>query len=142
MGTGHSTPNIYFTEVDNSLITPTPGANAGAIVGKANQGPVNQRILSNSLTKFHNYFGQPEEETDYAHFAASRYLQYSEQLYMVRATFGDEAYGQIQYPYTDSCDKRYSENERELKYVDSDKEGDIAIIKQSSYLSRIFKFYI
>lgn len=135
MGTGHSTPNIYFKEVDNSFVTPTPGANAGAIVGKANQGPVNQRILSNSLEKFHTYFGKPEEETDYAHFGASRYLQFSEQLWMVRATFGDEAYSQIQYPYTDSCDKRYSEKERELKYVDNNKDGEISIIKESSYLS-------
>lgn len=136
MATGHSTPGIYFKEVDNSLVTPTPGANTGAIVGKANQGPVNQRILSDSLDTFHKYFGTPTESTDYAHFAASRYLQYSKQLYMVRATFGDEAYGQLQYPFTNSCDKRSAESEEELKYVDNDKDGDISIIKDAtSYLS-------
>lgn len=136
MSTGHSTPGIYFNEVDNSLVTPTPGANTGAIVGKANQGPVNQRILSNSITKFYKYFGIPTEATDYAHFAASRYLQYSEQLYMIRATFGDEAYGQLQYPFTNSCDKRYAESEEELKYVDNNKDCAISIIKDAtSYLS-------
>ena len=71
----------------------------------ANQGYVNQRILSTSRKKFHEQFGDQETSEHYGHFAADQFLANSPQLYAVRATMGDEAYGFIQFPYDDAAAK-------------------------------------
>lgn len=119
----YSVPSIKFTEIDNSVRTSaTPGLGIGAIVFKSNKGPVNQRILTSSYDEFKNIYGEPEDLTDYGHFAAERYLGVSNQLWTVRATMGDESYAQIQYPYSDTEAKfTYQSNDvASFKYVDNE----------------------
>ena len=119
----YSVPSIRFTEIDNSVRTSaTPGLGIGAIVFKSNKGPVNQRILTSSYDEFKSIYGEPEDLTDYGHFAAERYLGVSNQLWTIRATMGDEAYAQIQYPYSDAEAKyRYqSQDAASFKYVDNE----------------------
>ena len=119
----YSVPQIKFTEIDNSVRTSaTPGLGIGAIVFKSNKGPVNQRILTSSYDEFKSIYGEPEDLTDYGHFAAERYLGVSNQLWTVRATMGDEAYAQIQYPYSDTEAKfTYQSNDvASFKYVDNE----------------------
>ena len=119
----YSVPQIKFTEIDNSVRTSTlPGLGIGAIVFKSNKGPVNQRILTSSYDEFKTIYGEPEDLTDFGHFAAERYLAVSNQLWTVRATMGDEAYAQIQYPYSDAEAKyRYqSDDVASFKYVDNE----------------------
>jgi hypothetical protein len=119
----YSVPQIKFTEIDNSVRTSaTPGLGIGAIVFKSNKGPVNQRILTSSYDEFKNIYGEPEDLTDFGHFAAERYLSVSNQLWTVRATMGDEAYAQIQYPYSDTEAKftYQSKDVASFKYVDNE----------------------
>ena len=119
----YSVPQIKFTEIDNSVRTSaTPGLGIGAIVFKSNKGPVNQRILTSSYDEFKNIYGEPEDLTDYGHFAAERYLGVSNQLWTVRATMSDESYAQIQYPYSDTEAKfTYQSNDvASFKYVDNE----------------------
>lgn len=123
-----SYPGIGFSEIDNSIQPNyTVADGVGAIVLNANRGYVNQRVLNTSITKFHENFGEPETENDYGHFAAELYLQASPQLYAVRATQGDEAYGFIQYPYDDAAAKdcKIDTTIQQFEYVD--KEGNTQI---------------
>lgn len=87
-------------------------------------------MLSTSITKFHENFGDPESETDYGHFAADLYLQASPQLYAVRATQGDEAYGFIQYPYEDAAAKdcKIDSLVQSFEYVDKDRNTQIKLL--------------
>lgn len=99
----YSVPGIRFTEIDNTIRTESqPGVGIGAIVMKSNKGPVNQRIVTSNYSEFTEIFGEPENITDYGHFAAENYFQNSTQLFAVRATMGDEQYSQIQFSYPDA----------------------------------------
>lgn len=112
-----------MTEIDNSVKTSAlPGLGIGAIVFKANKGPVNQRILTSSYDEFKTLYGEPEELTDFGHFAAERYLGVSNQLWTIRATMGDESYAQIQYPYSDTEAKyTYQSNDvASFRYIDNE----------------------
>lgn len=127
----YSVPGIRFTEIDNSVRTNAePGLGIGAIVMKSNKGPVNQRIMTSSYDEFTRIFGQPEELTDYGHFAAENYLAYSNQLFAIRATMGDEQYAQIQYPYSDAeKDFRYkSKDIASFKYVNNEDASDLVLL--------------
>ena len=126
-----SYPGIGFSEVDNSIqANYTVADGVGAIVLNANRGYVNQRVLSTSITKFHENFGDPETENDYGHFAADLYLQASPQLYAVRATQGDEAYGFIQFPYEDAAAKdcKIDALIQQFEYVDNDGNTQIKLL--------------
>lgn len=123
-----SVPQIKMTEIDNSVKTSAqPGLGIGAIVFKANKGPVNQRILTSSYDEFKTLYGDPEELTDFGHFAAERYLGVSNQLWTVRATMGDESYAQIQYPYSDTEAKyTYQSNDvASFKYIDNEDNAQL-----------------
>lgn len=127
----YSVPGIRFTEIDNSVRTNAePGLGIGAIVMKSNKGPVNQRIMTSSYDEFTRIFGQPEELTDYGHFAAENYLTNSNQLFAIRATMGDEQYAQIQYPYTDAeADYRYqSQDVAQFKYISNEDASDLVLL--------------
>ncbi len=127
----YSVPGIRFTEIDNSVRTNAePGLGIGAIVMKSNKGPVNQRIMTSSYDEFTRIFGQPEELTDYGHFAAENYLTNSNQLFAIRATMGDEQYAQIQFPYSDAeADYRYqSQDVSQFKYVNNEDVSDLVLL--------------
>lgn len=119
----YNVPQIKFTEIDNTVRTSaTPGLGIGAIVFKSNKGPVNQRVLTSSYDEFKSIYGEPEDLTDYGHFAAERYLNASNQLWTVRATMGDESYAQIQYPYSDA-EAKYTYQSTDVasfKYIDNE----------------------
>lgn len=127
-----STPGVYTTEIDNTIRNNSDfGVGVGAIVMKSNKGPVNQRVLVTSYDEFKSYYGAPESETDYGHFAAKNFLDNSRQLLVVRATMGDEGYAQVQYPYSDTVvDSQYdtAKNLRAFGYVDNEKGNNIKIV--------------
>lgn len=132
MAVNWSYPGIGFSEIDNSIQannTVTDGV--GAIVLDANRGYVNQRILSTSVKKFHENFGDPESEHNYGHFAADQFLIASPQLYAVRATMGDEQYAFIQYPYKDAAirDCIVSDMVQSFTYVDNNGDTQIKLLE-------------
>lgn len=124
-------PGIGFSEIDNSTVANTQIVDGvGAIVMDANQGYVNQRILSTSRKKFHEQFGDQETSEHYGHFAADQFLASSPQLYAVRATMGDEAYGFIQFPYDDAAAKdcKVTQLLQQFNYVDKEGEPQIKLL--------------
>ena len=126
-----SYPGIGFSEIDNSIQANTTVADGvGAIALNANRGYVNQRVLSTSVKKFHENFGDPETDHDYGHFAADQYLVASPALYAVRATMGDEQYGFIQFPYEDAAatDCRVAELLQKFEYVDNEGNTQIKLL--------------
>lgn len=126
-----SYPGVGFSEVDKSIQANTTTADGvGAIVLDANQGYVNQRVLSTSRKRFHEQFGDPDSSENYGHFAADQYLQASPQLYAVRATMGDEAYGFIQFPYDDAAtrDCKINTLKQTFEYVDNNKDTQIKLL--------------
>jgi len=132
MAVNWSYPGIGFSEIDNSIqanTTVTDGV--GAIVLDANRGYVNQRILSTSIKKFHENFGDPESDHHYGHFAADQFLIASPQLYAVRATMGDEQYSFIQYPYKDAAarDCVVSDMVQSFTYVDNNGDTQIKLLE-------------
>lgn len=126
-------PGIKITEVDESIRTSAaPTLGTGAIVMKSNQGPVNQRIVTSSYDEFTKVFGEPENLDDYGHFAAENFLANGSQLYAVRATMGDEAYAQIQYPYSDAAaDDVYRSNDTSVfEFIDNEDESKIELLQK------------
>jgi len=93
--TAFTAPGIKIFERDVSEIATPVGTSTGGLVGKTNEGPVNQRILVTNDKEFFSTFGTPQSATDIVHHAANNYLQESDSLYFVRASFGDEAYANI-----------------------------------------------
>lgn len=119
----YSYAKVNFTEIDNTVRnTTTPSVGVGAIVMKANRGPVNERILTHNMQEFEQYFGKAENLDDYGHFAAENYFQNSNSMYAIRATMGDEAYAQIQYPYADAeaKDKLSSKDTASFQFIDNE----------------------
>lgn len=98
------TPDVYIKEVDNTFVRDTSNTvfGTGAITLKANQGPVNQRLLFTRFRDFQQVFGKPTSTTDYGHFAARLYMAVAPSLYVIRASYGDEGYATIQYPSVDA----------------------------------------
>jgi len=90
-------PGVYRVEKDISTVVRPVGTSTGAIVGKANQGPVNQRVLVNTDKQFIQTFGKPVSANDYAHYAAIQFLAESQNLWMVRCTYGDEIYANMSF---------------------------------------------
>lgn len=131
MAVAWSTPGIGFSEIDNSTVANTQIVDGvGAIVMDANQGYVNQRVLSTSRRKFHEQFGDQETAEQYGHFAADQFLTYSPQLYAVRATMGDESYGFIQFPYDDAAAKdcKVTQLLQQFNYIDKEGEPQIKLL--------------
>jgi phage tail sheath protein FI len=127
----YSVPGIRFTEIDNTIRNEaSTSVGVGGIVIKSNRGPVNQRILTHNYQQFTDYFGVPENLDDYGHFAAENYFANSNGLYAVRATMGDEAYAQIQYPYADAeaKDKYQSQDTASFEYIDNEDQHQLDLL--------------
>ena len=93
-----STPGIYRVEKDVSNVVRPLGTSTGAIVGKTNVGPVNMRMLVNTDKQFITTFGKPVSSTDYAHYGAIQFLNESQNMWMVRCSYGDEKYSNVMIP--------------------------------------------
>lgn len=128
----YSVPGIKFTEIDNSIRTESlPGMGIGAIVMKANKGPVNQRIVTRNYDEFTQVFGKPEAIDDNGHFAAENYFSNSTQLFAVRATMGDEQYAQIQFSYPDASVTATNESKDTcvMTYVDNQENNILTMLQ-------------
>lgn len=88
-------PGIYRTEDDRSLVTTPVGTSTGAFVGKANKGPVNQRIEITRDKDLLQTFGNPAESLGYGIYGALEFLKESDKLYFVRSTSGTELYAHV-----------------------------------------------
>lgn len=127
----YSVPGIRFTEIDNTIRNEaSTSVGVGGIVIKSNRGPVNQRILTHNYQQFTDYFGVPENLDDYGHFAAENYFANSNGLYAIRATMGDEAYAQIQYPYADAeaKDKYQSQDTASFEFIDNEDQHQLDLL--------------
>jgi phage tail sheath protein FI len=98
MPQAYSTPGVYRLEKDLSNVVRPLGTSTGAMVGKANVGPVNQRILVNTDKQFVTTFGTPVSSDNYAHYGAIQFLAESQNLWMVRCSYGDEKYSNVLIP--------------------------------------------
>jgi hypothetical protein len=79
-------PSVRITEKDYSFLDTTPSVHAAGLVGFATKGPINVPTLITSLRELHTTFGFPHPDTadPYMIYAAEAYLQFSNQLYVVR----------------------------------------------------------
>src|SRR5574343_9812 len=93
-----STPGVYRVEKDLSNVVRPLGTSTGAIVGKTNVSPVNMRMLVSTDKQFVSTFGKPVSASDFAHYGAIQFLGESQNLWMVRCTYGDERYANVAFP--------------------------------------------
>ena len=93
-----STPGVYRVEKDLSNVVRPLGTSTGAMVGKTNVGPVNMRMLVSTDKQFVSTFGKPVSASYFAHYGAIQFLGESQNLWMVRCTYGDERYANVAFP--------------------------------------------
>lgn len=98
MPQAYSTPGVYRLEKDISTVVRPLGTSTGAMVGKANVGPVNQRFLVSTDKQFVTTFGIPVSSNNFAHYGAIQFLGESQNLWMVRCSYGDEKYSNVLFP--------------------------------------------
>lgn len=79
-------PSVRITEKDYSFLDTAPSVHAAGLVGFATKGPINVPTLITSLRELHTTFGFPHPDIadPYMIYAAEQYLQFSNQLYVVR----------------------------------------------------------
>lgn len=79
-------PSVRITEKDYSFLNTAPSVHAAGLVGFATKGPINVPTLVTSLRDLHTTFGFPHPDVadPYMIYAAEQYLQFSNQLYIVR----------------------------------------------------------
>ena len=77
-------PGVEIVEKDVSLRIPSVTSSVGGIVVAAEKGPLNQLTLITNEADYIDIFGRPDD-VNYRHwFTATRFLQESNQLYVVR----------------------------------------------------------
>ena len=94
----YSNPGVYKFETDISNVIRPLGTSTGAMVGKTNVGPVNMRVLVNTDKQFVTTFGKPVSSSDFSHYGAINFLSESQNLWMVRCSYGDEYYSNTMFP--------------------------------------------
>ncbi len=79
-------PSVRITEKDYSFLDSAPSVHAAGLVGFATKGPINVPTLITSLRELHTTFGFPHPDIadPYMIYAAEQFLQFSNQLYIVR----------------------------------------------------------
>lgn len=79
-------PSVRITEKDYSFLDTAPSVHAAGLVGFATKGPINVPTLITSLRELHTTFGFPHPDVadPYMIYAAEQFLQFSNQLYIVR----------------------------------------------------------
>lgn len=83
--TASESPAIITREVDLTAGVPNVPTSTGAMVGDFRWGPVEQPVLINNEAALANKFGNPDAARAIDFLSASNYLQYSDDLYIVRA---------------------------------------------------------
>jgi len=98
--TASESPAIITREVDLTNGVPNVPTSTGVLVGDFRWGPVNQPVLVNNEATLASKFGNPDQDEDRAvdFLSASSYLQYSDDLYVIRAITKSTATGGAQIP--------------------------------------------
>ena len=96
--TASESPAIITREVDLTNGVPNVPTSTGAFVGDFRWGPVNEPVLVNNEATLAKKFGNPDADRAIDFLSASSYLQYSDDLYIVRAITTSTATGGAQIP--------------------------------------------
>jgi len=80
-----TSPGVYTTEIDTTTGVPAVSVSTGALVGTFNWGPILQITEITSTTQLSSIFGTPDANTANSFFTAWNFLQYSQDLEVVRA---------------------------------------------------------
>lgn len=78
-------PGIEIKEKDYSTIVPTVASGIGAIAGRFSAGPINTPLMISSEDELAATFGKPTTSNYTEWFTAAQFLQYSNNLWVVRA---------------------------------------------------------
>lgn len=77
-------PGVQVREKDLSLIIPAVPVSIGAYVGEFDWGPINTISIVDSTEELEKRFGQPTNQNAPGYFTAWNYLQYSQDLRLIR----------------------------------------------------------
>ena len=83
-----SSPGVHVREIDLTNVVPSVATTVGAIVMPAEKGPVSSITTLGSEQELVQVFGEPQSDNFEWWFTASSFLQYSDQLKVVRAESG------------------------------------------------------
>jgi len=83
-------PGVQVNEVDLTNVIPAVSSSVGATVGKFGWGPALQEVSVGSEKELVQVFGEPLNGSEHAFMVASAFLQYGNQLRVIR-TLGTEA---------------------------------------------------
>ncbi len=101
MAGGFKAPGITRIETDLSEVAEAAGTSVGALVGGADKGPTNRRVLITSNKQLVDTFGAPTgTDADMTIYAGLEFLKESNALYFVRASHGGEKYASMEVPKT------------------------------------------
>ena len=78
-------PGVLVTEKDFTSVVPQVGTSAGAFAGAFQWGPVNQVVTVGSENQLVERFGKPNDTVFASFFTAANFLQYGNNLQVVRA---------------------------------------------------------
>jgi uncharacterized protein len=79
-------PSVRIAEVDLSFITTPPTGHNAGLVGFASKGPINTPTIVTTVADLNTQFGYPHPDVGdpYLIYAATQYLQFGNELYIVR----------------------------------------------------------
>ena len=83
-----SSPGVHVREIDLTNVVPSVATTIGAIAMPAQKGPVDEITTIGSEEDLVKTFGKPNSSNFEWWFTASSFLQYSDQLKVVRPTSG------------------------------------------------------
>ena len=81
-------PGVKVAEIDLSAIIPAVATTPAGMVGQFAWGPVEQRIIVSSENEIYQLFGGPDANTFTYFFTGANFLQYGNNLQIVRGTSG------------------------------------------------------
>jgi len=82
-------PGVKVTERDLTSIIPAVATTPAGIVGQFKWGPAEQRIVVSSENDLYQLFGSPDIDTFPYFFSAANFLQYGNNIQVVRGVSGD-----------------------------------------------------
>lgn len=96
-------PGVYLNEIDNSFVSTVDNTSVVAVMGRANQGLPNGKVMVNSQAQLVGEFGKPivsgsyplVSAIDYGIYAGLEALKETNNLWYVRLTDGSETYGNV-----------------------------------------------
>ena len=83
-------PGVHVREIDLTTIVPAVSTSIGAIAGAFEKGPVNSIVTVGSEEDLVKVFGKPQNSSNQfeTFFTAANFLQYTDQLKVVRCESG------------------------------------------------------